>query len=234
MDDYNYFRPNMSLYIPSVTITTTEKQVKYVFESLNIGKVSRVDFIEKDKDTSKFMAFVHFDYWFINDSSYNLQEKILSTGQSRVVYNDPYYWIVMENKNPRTLNEVLLEKEVIALKNRVKYLEIVMSTHTRKFMDNNIVTKTKNCDRCWADMKHEDTVCKVCDYVEQLQENEETVEETVEETQNVRELDLRTALRRGNVEVMLNNVQINDTVSSEESEDNSEHEHTDNSKWSWW
>jgi hypothetical protein len=47
-------------------------------------------------------------------------------------------------------------------------------------------------------------------------------------------VDLRTALRRGNVEVMLNNVQTNDTVSSEESEDNSDHEHTDNSKWSWW
>ena len=58
------FRPQMSLYIPSVTSNTTEEQIKHVFKMLDLGVVSRVDFVEKDNGNS--MAFVHFEYWLLN------------------------------------------------------------------------------------------------------------------------------------------------------------------------
>lgn len=174
MNNYQYFRPQMSLYIPSVTTTTTVEQIRYIFKILNIGIVSRVDFVEKDRDTTKFMAFIHFEYWFINDTSYHLQERILNTGQTKIIYNDPHYWIVMENKNPRTQNEVVLEKEIYELKNRVGYLETVIETHTRKFMDNGIVTKRYNCDTCWAETDEASELCEACDF--QDEEHEEDVD----------------------------------------------------------
>ena len=103
MSSSPHFRPNMSLYIPSVTASTTEEQIARVFKSLNIGVVSRVDFVDKDKETElgavQRMAFIHFDFWYINNTSYHLQERIIEHGQGKIVYNDPYYWIVMENKN---------------------------------------------------------------------------------------------------------------------------------------
>lgn len=195
MNNYQYFRPQMSLYIPSVTTLTTEEQIRHVFQVLNIGVVSRVDFVEKDKDSSKFMAFVHFEYWFINDTSYHLQERIFNTGNSRIIYNDPHYWIVMENKNPRTQNEVAMEKEMIELKKRIGYLEKVMETTTRKFMDNGIVTKGKNCDRCWVEMNESDEACKACGYGEDDNKSDVTDPDMPELESVTPTINLRDALR---------------------------------------
>lgn len=196
MNNYQYFRPQMSLYIPSVTTLTTEEQIRHVFQVLNIGIVSRVDFVEKDKDTSKFMAFVHFEYWFINDTSYHLQERIFNTGTSRIIYNDPHYWIVMENKNPRTINEVAMEKEMIELKKRIGYLEKVMETTTRKIMDNGIVTKGYNCETCWAETDEASELCEACDFQNEDEVNSEVTDPDMPELESVTPtINLRDALR---------------------------------------
>lgn len=163
-----HLRPNMSLFIPSVTATTSQAQVKRVFDNLNIGVVSRVDFVEKEQDSCKFMAFIHFDYWYVTDTSYYLQEKILEEGQGKIVYNDPYYWIVRENKNPRSLCEIQLEKEVDDLKKRVAYLETVIGNHTRKFMDNDITTTKVYCGECTTEMENETPNCKACGFIAKM------------------------------------------------------------------
>lgn len=160
------FRPQMSLYIPSVTNATNEEQIKRMFRILDLGIVSRVDFVEKDSGNS--MAFVHFEYWMINNSSYHLQERILTEGQAKIVYNDPYYWIVMENKNPRSQAEIELENRIHFLEGKVKYLETVISTHTRKLIDNGIVTNGKTCSYCWVVYSDDNNTgdCPACDYKE--------------------------------------------------------------------
>ena len=168
MSSASHFRPNMSLYIPSVTGSTTQEQIARVFKSLNIGVVSRVDFIDKDSQhdsgTNHRMAFVHFDFWYINNTSYHLQERILEQGQGKIVYNDPYYWIVMENSNPRSQSEVVMEKQISDLQKRVSYLETVIAVHTKKFMDNGITTKTYSCPDCYSDIPHHETECDACEY----------------------------------------------------------------------
>lgn len=163
MADHSSFRPQMSLYIPSVRTRTTEEDIKRVFYNLNLGFVSRVDFVEKEGDPAKFMAFVHFEYWFFNDVSYYLQERIKTKGKTRIVYNDPHYWLVMENKNPRTKTEVMLEREIDHLKKRISYLEIVAGNHTRKFMDNGITTQTQNCAVCWLERPNDIDTCPACE-----------------------------------------------------------------------
>ena len=165
-----HFRPNMSLFIPSVTATTSEAQVKRVFDNLNIGVISRVDFVEKEQGSSKFMAFIHFDYWYVTDTSYYLQEKIMEEGQGKIVYNDPYYWIVRENKNPRSLCEIQLEKEVDDLKKRVAYLETVIGNHTRKFMDNDITTSKVYCEECTTEIERETPNCEACGFITNMDE----------------------------------------------------------------
>lgn len=158
------FRPQMSLYIPSVTSKTTEEQIKHVFKMLDLGVVSRVDFVEKDNGNS--MAFVHFEYWLLNNSSYHLQERIQTEGQAKIVYNDPYYWIVMENANPRTQAEIQLENRIHGLEERVRYLETVVATHTRKLIDNGICTNGQTCSQCWTVYIEDknDSTCPACNY----------------------------------------------------------------------
>lgn len=163
------FRPQMSLFIPSVTAATTEGQIQQIFHNLNIGVVSRVDFVERDtsKAGGRYMAFVHFDYWFLNNTSYHLQEKIVNEGQGRIVYNDPYYWIVMENSNPRTKTEIELGNKVAELQNRIIYLEKVIGTHTRKFIENGIVTQTYPCSECWTVSLEDTETCDACGFVKE-------------------------------------------------------------------
>ena len=180
MSSVSHFRPNMSLYIPSVTGSTTQEQITRIFKSLNIGVVSRVDFIDKDSQhdsgTNHRMAFIHFDFWYINNTSYHLQERILDQGQGKIVYNDPYYWIVMENSNPRSQSEVVLEKHITDLQKRVAYLESVIAVHAKKFMDNGITTKTYACPDCYADIPNEETECDACEYGKEHDNEEATIE----------------------------------------------------------
>ena len=161
---------NMSIYIPSVTPTTTEEQVRKVFYNLWLGQVSRVDFVDRD-DSANRMAFVHFDYWYQHANAYYLQKHILENGQSRIVYNDPHYWIVMKNNTPLSAAEVeldrrikFLENEVFELSKKNAYLTRVIETHTRTFMDNGIITRQiKHCDDCLTEMPLENENCDACE-----------------------------------------------------------------------
>lgn len=164
-----YSNHQMSVFIPSVTETTTEEQVKQVFYQLWLGDVNRVDFVKR-QDNDKYMAFVHFNYWFNHPNAYGIQEQIAEKGQSKIVYNDPHYWILMENHNPRSEVEKQMEERIKELEERVdsltkrnEYLNTVMETQTRNFMDNNIVTKdVRNCVTCYTEMETSRQICPAC------------------------------------------------------------------------
>lgn len=212
------FRPQMSLYIPSVIPSTTEEQIKYVFRMLDLGLVSRVDFVEKDNGL--YMAFVHFEYWMINNSSYYLQERIQSEGQSKIIYDDPHFWIVMENKNPRTAGEIELEHRIHELEERVKYLDTVVATHTRKLIDNGICTVGKVCDVCWTMYEDENvdncpacetethpTQTKITDYMSPVTDDDEDLDSDVEITVDaegmaIAEADADTAMSRDHADAL--------------------------------
>ena len=90
----------LSLFIPRVFSNISETRISQIFHKLGYGKVSRVDFIEKVGTTGKYKsAYIHFDYWYDNDSSLRFQEKVADPErEARVVYDDPWFWIVLENK----------------------------------------------------------------------------------------------------------------------------------------
>lgn len=89
----------MSLYIPRVFANITEKRVMEVFEKSEIGKVSNVDFITKiGKDKKVYnSAYVHFEYWYDNTVSQNIQNKLEAGKETKIMYDDPWYWVVYKN-----------------------------------------------------------------------------------------------------------------------------------------
>ena len=92
---------NVSLYIPHVFANISKDEVINVFESLRIGKVSNIDFVMKMGDHSQQYnaAYIHFEYWYDNTAARNFQERVLNPAkEARIVYDDPWYWIVLENK----------------------------------------------------------------------------------------------------------------------------------------
>jgi len=91
---------NISLYIPRVFANYTSMDVANVFESLNIGKVKAVDLVYKmgiDRKTYN-AAYIHFHFWHDNAVAVNFQERVVNPNQeARLVYDDPWYWVVLEN-----------------------------------------------------------------------------------------------------------------------------------------
>jgi hypothetical protein len=95
---------NISLYIPYVLPHIDGATILEVFYFLEIGNVKHVDFVSKLNKRGEYYnsAFVHFHYWFDNQANKNLQERIRNPDLiARVVYDDPYFWIVHENKTEK-------------------------------------------------------------------------------------------------------------------------------------
>jgi hypothetical protein len=75
-----------------------------IIENMRIGEVKRVDFVPKTGSDGKpyNAAYIHFYKWYDNIVAQNLQERVLNpTQEARVMYDDPWYWIVLENKGKK-------------------------------------------------------------------------------------------------------------------------------------
>jgi len=91
---------SLSVFLPFVFCNISKKFIKRVFEAYEYGVVDRVDLITKrDQRGRKYhCAYVHFSYWFESDLVEHFQERIMDQKkEARVVYDDPWYWIVLEN-----------------------------------------------------------------------------------------------------------------------------------------
>lgn len=89
----------LSLYIPIIDNTTSEEYIIKMFKTHNIGKVMRVDFVF-NKAKNRREAFLHFDEWFINDESKQLQEDILDPKtKTQFKYNGKKFWPLLVNRN---------------------------------------------------------------------------------------------------------------------------------------
>lgn len=133
---------NMSLYIPYVRLDIEKEFMADLFGYLDIGCVSRIDFIIKTNKygTRYHSAYIHFERWYDTIVSYNFQERVKEKN-ARLVYDDPHYWIVFENnltKNKQEQNPTksipVLEKEMAELKNE---LNIQARLYTNLTQENN-------------------------------------------------------------------------------------------------
>jgi len=91
---------DLSLYIPHVFPNFTQEYIAGVFEYLDFGRVVHVDLVSKiDRFGNPYnSAYVHFAEWFAGPVTANFQERVLDQNkEARIVHDDPWYWIVLEN-----------------------------------------------------------------------------------------------------------------------------------------
>ena len=142
---------NTSIYIPRVFSNISKEKMVFIFEMLSIGKVKNIDFIGKITSTGKKYnsAYVHFEYWYDNVSNHNLQNRLLncSDKETRIVYDDPWYWIVLENKAqkkdytvPRqriNVDEVIQHVKNENEKKKIMFLPRVLTLKNLNIIENN-------------------------------------------------------------------------------------------------
>ena len=91
---------NISLFIPHMFKNFTAEYIAEVFKNFKIGMVDHVDFVSKvDRRGRPYnAAYIHFKHWFDGAIAANFQERILNPNkEARIVHDDPWYWIVLEN-----------------------------------------------------------------------------------------------------------------------------------------
>ena len=95
---------SLSLMIPRVFPKWTDEQkIIDIFHQQQLGRVYKVSIIRmpdsKKRSFPIYQAFIYFSAWYENTIAHNFQQRILgSRAQARVVYDDPWYWVVFENK----------------------------------------------------------------------------------------------------------------------------------------
>jgi len=97
---------NISLYIPHVFVNITKEKISEIFDILSIGRVSHIDFVGKINGDGKpyNSAYIHFENWYNTDAAQCFQERVLNPDkEARLVYDDPWHWIVLENKATRNI-----------------------------------------------------------------------------------------------------------------------------------
>lgn len=118
----------LSVYIPRVFNNISADRIARVFQNLRLGRVHHVDFVPRvDGDEAK-MAFVHFEYWNTNNPAcQHLIERIQDPArEARVVYEDPYYWLVLPNHNDSAsnmYNSYNMRREINHLNNTIQHMQ---------------------------------------------------------------------------------------------------------------
>jgi ribosomal protein L23 len=95
-----------SLYIAHVFPNIHKKKIAQLFEKLFLAKIKGVDFVTKiGRDGKAYnSAYIHIESWVDTSAAKHFQEKIRTDSEALLVYDEPWYWIVNENKSTEKSN----------------------------------------------------------------------------------------------------------------------------------
>lgn len=90
-----------SLYIPHVFGNISKQRISDVFDTLEIGMTSSIDFVAKmsHSGVAYNSVYIHFSEWYDTIAARNFHSKVIDPNkEARLSYEHPWYWIVLENK----------------------------------------------------------------------------------------------------------------------------------------
>ena len=122
----------LSLMIP-LPQWVDEETIIDIFKRHKLGIVYKVSIIYMKSESRRcghpmYKAIVYFSVWYDNIIAYNFQQRIFTNGNTRVVYDDPWFWVAVENKHQRLSNN---DKRIIqvAYQNYVNEQTIIRLTN---------------------------------------------------------------------------------------------------------
>jgi len=99
-----------SICIPSVFSNVTRDTVLSVIQTFNLGKVKRIDMIqrksEKNEEDSYQKIFIHFHEWNSNPKADHIRSTLLSDKEVKVIYDTPWFWKLSANKSKKIEMEI--------------------------------------------------------------------------------------------------------------------------------
>jgi len=151
---------NLSLFIPRVFLNISSERIKGVFESQGFGMIKRVDLVNQGHYNR---VYIHFEEWNNCQPINDFQNRIMNKETVHIVYDDPFYWIVLENNNNSNNN---------SKKSQQRKIKINLNQEIFSKMDNQSEDEIK--DETTNKIKYEikDQVKEYKKYEEQISESE--------------------------------------------------------------
>ena len=128
---------NTSVYIPHIFANQTADYIAHCFEYYDIGVVDHVDIVPK-ANSKAFQAFVHFQQWSDNPAAQNIKNKIEAGQQAALNYSDPWYWNLLKNKNPESIDD---DSNKDKIENMIKKIEELQKRVTTLEKDDDILAQ---------------------------------------------------------------------------------------------
>ena len=97
---------NFSVFIPHMFPNISKERIANAFESNQLGLVKKIDLVSNiDKQGKKYnCAFIHFSHWYMSDSAMRFLKRVEDPSkEARLVYDDPWFWIILPNTGTRVL-----------------------------------------------------------------------------------------------------------------------------------
>jgi hypothetical protein len=99
-----------SICIPRVFSTVTKDVVASVIQTFNLGKIKRIDMIqrkgEKNDANSYQKVFIHFQQWSTNPKADHIRSTLLSGKEVKIIYDAPWFWKLSANKSKKIEMEI--------------------------------------------------------------------------------------------------------------------------------
>ena len=121
--DLNYLAENQpSMCIPRVFENISERQVREVFEQLDLGQLDHIDIIERssEKGEKYKRIFIHFSKWYWNDDAITARRRLIEGKDIKVVYNMPWFWKISANRWTGNNNPSVMQRESNAIHEDVR------------------------------------------------------------------------------------------------------------------
>ena len=140
---------NFSVFIPHMFSNIAKERIANAFESNQLGLVKKIDLVSHiDKQGKKYnSAFIHFSHWYMSDSAMRFLKRVEDPSkEARLVYDDPWFWIVLPNTGTRVLpGERKKCLEISMVDDEVSPLfTLVDSTYAEMLEDKNVVLYNEN------------------------------------------------------------------------------------------
>jgi hypothetical protein len=176
---------NTSIYIPRVFNNIKPDMIKRIIENLNLGLVDRIDVIPRKYSLNSYMAFIYMKHWNMeNAATLNLIERIYDQSrEARIIYDDPWYWIVLPNKNhfdKKNMSNVNVNMEH---NDNGQVIRLIESLQQRVYKLEQDILEIKNKDPISDDISYITQMSNITIVNDDL--NEELNEELDEELDNM-------------------------------------------------
>ena len=133
----------LSLYIPCVYCNISKQFLLETFRNMGLGEVSRIDFVQRqinniDNSVSHpfNQAFVYFAYWNRNPIVDKLHREILNPNlDAKLVYDEPYFWRLLPNCNPRYKENNDLRTVIMELQDRAEHQSNLLTIMSQRIFD---------------------------------------------------------------------------------------------------